>query len=86
MRENIPTTSRVLLLPPIPKSLKEAIGAFLLACAIKDIRRIGYLIEARPWLNAYQYVEVNDSTVSISLLLVDTCLDEYGGQLYTHIN
>ncbi|CDT42502.1 putative Endonuclease [Vibrio coralliirubri] len=67
----------------IPKSLKEAIGAFLLACAIKDIRRNKYLIK-----HDHDSMLINMSrltTVQSDITpLVDTCLDEYWNAITVH--
>lgn len=60
----------------IPTSLKEAIGVFLLACAIKDIRRNKFLIK-----NPFDSMLINMSrltTIQSDIKpYVDICLDDY---------
>ncbi|OLQ72774.1 hypothetical protein BIT28_06160 [Photobacterium proteolyticum] len=69
----------------IPESLKEAIGTFLIACAIKDIRRRKLLIK-----HVHDSMLINMSRLtnvqSDITPLVDICLDEYWSAItvYAH--
>jgi len=67
----------------IPESLKEAIGAFLLACAVKDIRRNKLLIKHEHdsmLINMSRLTNVQSDITP----LVDTCLDEYWSAITVH--
>ncbi|WP_261841788.1 Z1 domain-containing protein [Aliamphritea ceti] len=67
----------------IPESLKSAIGVFLLACAVKDIRRKKHIIK-----HEHDSMLINMSrltTVQSDITpYVDTCLDSYWDAITVH--
>lgn len=82
--EHLPLTHRPgTAVHSIPESLKNAIGVFLLACAVKDIRRRNHVIK-----NDYDSMLINMSrltTVQSDITPhVDTCLDSYWDAITVH--
>lgn len=84
--EHLPITHRPgVAVTSIPESLKNSIGVFLLACAIKDIRRKRYLIK-----HAHDSMLINMSrltTVQSDITPhVDAVLDEYWDAITVHVS
>lgn len=82
--EHLPVTHRQgIAVVSIPQSLKDAIGVFLLACAIKDIRRKMKLIN-----HEHDSMLINMSrltTVQSDITPhVDTCLENYWNAITVH--
>lgn len=82
--EHLPITHRPgTAVHSIPESLKNAIGVFLLACAIKDIRRKKHIIN-----HVHDSMLINMSrltTVQSDITpYVDSCLDSYWDAITVH--
>ncbi len=82
--EHLPITHRPgTAVHSIPRSLENAIGVFLLACAVKDIRRTKHIIK-----HEHDSMLINMSrltTVQSDITpYVDTCLDSYWDAITVH--